>query len=140
MRRDVPATTTQPEFSIVSAVYNVGRYLDLYFQSIVIQEQFCTSIQIIVVDDGSTDNSAAILEKWRRRYPRNITVLRQDNARQAAARNTGLGHATGKWVTFIDPDDFIERDYVARVVRFIRRHDSPKGPAALRLLSLCVLP
>jgi glycosyltransferase involved in cell wall biosynthesis len=118
----------KPEFSIVSAVYNVERYLDRYFHSIVIQEQFCTRIQLIVVDDGSTDGSAATLEKWRQRYPRNITVLRQSNARQAAARNTGLRHATGKWVTFIDPDDFIERDYVSRVARFIRRHDRATSP------------
>jgi glycosyltransferase involved in cell wall biosynthesis len=118
----------QPEFSIVSAVHNVGRYLDRYFQSIVIQEQFCTRIQLIVVDDGSTDDSAAILEKWRRRYPRNIAVLHQRNARQAAARNKGLEHATGKWVTFIDPDDFIERDYVTQVARFIQRHDRAAEP------------
>lgn len=128
----------QPEFSIVSAVYNVGRYLDRYFHSVVIQEQFCTRIQIIVVDDGSTDNSAAILDKWRRRYPRNIIVLRQSNARQAAARNTGLRHATGKWVTFIDPDDFIEQDYVTRVARFIQRHDSASN--ALNFVSCrCVM-
>ena len=118
----------RPEFSIVSAVYNVGRYLDRYFHSIVIQEQFCTSIQLILVDDGSTDDTAAILEKWRRRFPRNITVVRQANARQAAARNTGLRHATGKWVTFIDPDDFIERDYFKCVARFIRRNDSVQSP------------
>lgn len=116
-----------PRYSVVSAVFNVGRYLDQYFSTIVIQRQFCAHIQVIVVDDGSTDDSAAILEKWRRRFPRNITVLRQPNGGQSVARNTGLRHAVAPWVTFIDPDDFIERDYFARVERFIRRHDRARN-------------
>ncbi len=124
----MPADRFIPRFSIVSPVYNVGRYLEPYFTSIVIQEQFCTGVQLIVVDDGSTDNSAAILEKWRRRFPRNITVIRQDNSGQSVARNTGLRHAVAKWLTFIDPDDFIEHDYLARVGRFIRRHDIARIP------------
>ncbi len=124
----LPESAFEPRFSIVSPVYNVGRYLDQFFCSIVIQEQFCTGVELIVVDDGSTDNSAAILEKWRRRFPRNIVVIRQSNGGQSVARNTGLRHATADWVTFIDPDDFIERDYLARVDRFIRRHDRDKAP------------
>jgi cellulose synthase/poly-beta-1,6-N-acetylglucosamine synthase-like glycosyltransferase len=113
----------RPQYSIISAVYNVESYLHQYFISIVIQQKFCSEIQLILVDDGSTDRSAAMLEKWRRRFPRNIVVLRQSNGGQGVARNTGLRHAVAPWITFIDPDDFIERDYFARVGRFIRRHD-----------------
>lgn len=123
-----PADRFVPRFSIVSPVYNVDRYLETYLVSIVIQQQFCTGVELILVDDGSTDGSAAILEKWRRRFPHNITVIRQSNAGQSVARNTGLRHATARWVTFIDPDDFVERDYLARVARFIRRHDRARDP------------
>ena len=126
--RWMPARSFAPRFSIVSPVYDVGRYLETYFVSIIIQKRFCTDVELIVVDDGSKDTSAAILEKWRRRFPRNITVIRQSNGGQSVARNTGLRHATADWVTFIDPDDFVERDYLERVARFIRRHDTAQDP------------
>ena len=77
-----------------------------------------TRIQVIAVDDGSTDGSPAILEAWARRRPTLVTVLHQPNGGQGSARNLGLAEATGDWVTFTDPDDMLDPDYFAVAERF----------------------
>lgn len=108
------------QFTIVSAVYNVEGYLDDFFKSIVKQSiRFIDSIQIILVDDGSTDSSAKIIKKWVKKYPNNIHYLYKENGGQASARNYGIPHVKTKWVTFIDPDDFISKRYFQKVDEFI---------------------
>jgi glycosyltransferase involved in cell wall biosynthesis/CDP-glycerol glycerophosphotransferase (TagB/SpsB family) len=107
-------------YSVVSAVYNIGRYLTTYLESLAKQTaDFTSSIQVILVDDGSTDDSAAIIQDWVRRFPRNIKYCYQENAGQGAARNTGLRYAKNEWVTFIDPDDFVAEDYFEKIDSFI---------------------
>ena len=104
---------TQNKFTIVSAVYNVGKYLDDYFESIINQSvSFKDSIYIICVDDGSTDNSADIIQKWQKKYPRNIKYIYKENGGQSSARNVGLDYVKTDWVIFTDPDDFLHIDYV----------------------------
>ncbi|WP_198330626.1 CDP-glycerol glycerophosphotransferase family protein [Psychrobacter cibarius] len=99
-------------FTVVSAVYNVGKYLDDYFDSLVNQSlSFKRHIQLILVDDGSTDNSAEIIKKWQKQYPKNITYLYKENGGIASARNLGLNSVKTEWVTFIDSDDFVKNDY-----------------------------
>jgi glycosyltransferase involved in cell wall biosynthesis/CDP-glycerol glycerophosphotransferase (TagB/SpsB family) len=113
-------------YSVVSAVYNVAPYLDAFFESLTRQTlDFATGIELIVVDDGSTDRSPEIIAKWRRRYPENIVQLRKENGGQASARNLGLRYATGRWVTFLDPDDFIAPDYFAEVERVLAAASAP---------------
>ncbi|CNI68057.1 glycosyltransferase [Yersinia mollaretii] len=108
------------QYTIVSAVYNVGRYLDEYFKSIVNQHiDFKNNIHIILVDDGSTDNSANIIKKWQRKYPLNISYIYKENGGQASARNLGLEYTNTEWVTFIDPDDFIDNEYFSSIDNFI---------------------
>lgn len=104
------------QYTIVSAVYNVGRYLDDYFKSIVNQKlDFKKHIFIVMVDDGSQDNSAEVIKKWQCKYPDNIKYVWQENAGQSSARNTGLEYVKTEWVTFIDPDDFLNADYFSSV-------------------------
>ena len=109
-------------YSIVTAVYNVAPYLDEFFKSLVAQTMGLSALQIVVVDDGSTDGSADVVESWRRRYPKLIECHRKENGGQASARNLGLRFATGEWVTFIDPDDFLSPRYFEEVDRAISRH------------------
>nr|AEB33796.1 Cps4B [Actinobacillus pleuropneumoniae serovar 4 str. M62] len=111
------------EFTIVSAIYNVEKYLDQYFNSIFKQTLlFKNNINIICVDDGSTDKSAEIIEKYRKKYPQNIKYIYKENGGQASARNLGIKYVTTKWVTFIDPDDFISRNYFELVDDFIEKN------------------
>ncbi|SEP68357.1 CDP-glycerol glycerophosphotransferase family protein [Basfia succiniciproducens] len=110
------------QYTVVSAVYNVEKYLDEYFESLVNQSlDFQKHIHLVLVDDGSTDSSAAIIKKWQARYPDNIHYYYKENGGQASARNLGLQHVTTEWVTFIDPDDFISIDYFLNIDRFISK-------------------
>ncbi|MEP8838736.1 CDP-glycerol glycerophosphotransferase family protein (plasmid) [Enterobacter roggenkampii] len=104
------------QYTVVSAVYNVGRYLEDYFKSIIEQRlDFCKHIHLILVDDGSTDNSAEIIKKWQVRFPNNITYIFKENGGQASARNLGMQSVKTEWVTFIDPDDFVDIDYFHQI-------------------------
>ncbi|OOF52087.1 hypothetical protein BKK54_00245 [Rodentibacter genomosp. 1] len=117
--------TPRNKFTIISAVYNVEKYLDDYFKSIVKQSvNFVEFIQIVLVDDGSTDNSKSIIEKWQKRYPKNIHYYYKENGGQASARNHGIPYAKTKWITFIDPDDFISRKYFQKVDKFISDNEN----------------
>ncbi|WP_351118946.1 CDP-glycerol glycerophosphotransferase family protein [Psychrobacter sp. SMN/5/1215-MNA-CIBAN-0208] len=107
-------------FTVISAVYNVEEYLDEYLKSLVHQSlSFKKNIQIILVDDGSTDSSASVIRKWIKKYPKNITYLYKENGGQASARNLGLTHVNTDWVTFIDPDDFVSDNYFLEIDKFI---------------------
>ena len=111
------------KFTVVSAVYNVGRYLDKYFDGFVNQRlDFENNIQLILVDDGSHDDSAAVIERWQRKYPNNIMYLKKENGGQASARNYGLQFVKTKWVTFIDPDDFVDINYFLSAENFINKN------------------
>ncbi|WP_265461303.1 CDP-glycerol glycerophosphotransferase family protein [Aeromonas salmonicida] len=111
------------QYTVVSAVYNVGRYLDDYFNSLVKQRlDFKKHITLILVDDGSTDNSAEIIKAWQKKYPDNIKYIYKDNGGQASARNLGIEHVATEWVTFIDPDDFVNKDYFSSVDDYINKN------------------
>lgn len=100
------------QFTIICAVYNVEDYLDDFFKSIVNQRlDFESSINIILVDDGSPDGSRDVIKRWVKKYPNNILYIRKKNGGQASARNLGLKFVETEWVTFIDPDDFLDVNY-----------------------------
>lgn len=95
----------QPDVTVVIPVYNVQAYLAECLDSVVNQKD--VALEIICVDDGSTDDSPAILEDYARRYP-NITVLRQNNGGLAAARNAGIQAARGRYIQYLDSDDAMQ--------------------------------
>ena len=109
-------------YSVVSAVYNVGKYLDDYFESLTTQTINEKQLKLILVDDGSTDDSAEIISKWKQRYPELIEYYYKENGGQASARNVGLEHVESDWVTFIDPDDFVSDSYFEEVDKILSKY------------------
>lgn len=91
-----------PLLSIVVAVYNGGKFLAQFFECI--EQQQLESYELILVNDGSTDDSLAVIDAWRDRM-QNVTVIQQENQGVSVARNSGLAIAKGKYLTFPDIDD-----------------------------------
>lgn len=98
--------------SIIVPVYNVERYLEECLQSLISQDE--SNLEIICVDDGSTDRSAVILKRMCQEDER-IRVVTQKNQGLAMARNTGLRYAHGKYVMFCDSDDMLKRNSVRKL-------------------------
>ncbi|MCR5617600.1 MAG: glycosyltransferase family 2 protein [Clostridiales bacterium] len=104
----------EEKVSVIIAVYNTERYLEKCLDSVMSQDY--ENIELVLVDDGSTDKSLEIMEGYRNRYPDRITVLRKENGGQASARNLALGKITGTYLTFMDSDDYIDPDYIRTLV------------------------
>lgn len=98
---------------IIVPVYNVEKYLDDCIKSIL--EQTYRRINVVLIDDGSKDRSSEICDKYAHHY-NNFTVIHQKNRGLGLARNEGLQHAVGDFVTFIDSDDFISKDHISGLV------------------------
>ena len=103
-----------PQISFIVPVYNTQQYLNRCFSSIV--QQKYEDWEVIVVNDGSTDESLEILQKWALR-DRRIKVVTQKNAGLSVARNTGMKYAKSEWIGFIDSDDYIEPNTLSSVVK-----------------------
>lgn len=91
--------------SVIVPVYNVEQYIEECLDSLV--NQTLDDIEIIIINDGSTDNSQEIINKYSKKY-KNIKSFIQENHGQAVARNVGLTHATGKYISYVDSDDYVE--------------------------------
>lgn len=128
------ARAPERRFALVTAVYNVARYLPEFINSVESQAFDLGQVQCVAVDDGSTDDSLEILQAWRRRSPERVTVLTKPNAGQGSARNLGLDHVDATWVTFPDPDDLLDPHYLARVARAIEDYPDLAMVATNRLI------
>lgn len=103
-----------PKISIIIPVYNVEKYLRECLDSIL--NQTLKEFEVILVDDGSPDNSGIICDEYANRDSR-FKVIHKKNAGVSAARNTGLKEAKGKWVTFIDSDDFVAKTFLENLYK-----------------------
>lgn len=109
----------RPLVSVVVPAYNFAHLVAETLDSL--RAQTYANWECIVVDDGSTDDTAAVVARYAEREPR-VRYVRQENARQAAARNTGLRHSAGEFFQFLDADDLIEPRKFARQVEFLEGH------------------
>lgn len=98
--------------SIIVPCYNVAAYLDQCMESLAGQSM--EDIEIICVNDGSSDRTAEILREWRDRDGR-VRVIDRKNSGVSAARNSGMEAAAGKYIGFVDPDDVVERNMFRRL-------------------------
>lgn len=98
--------------SIIIPVYNVEKYLRKCLDSVI--NQTCKDIEIIIINDGSTDNSLEICKEYSKNDPR-IKLIDKKNEGVSKARNTGLAYVTGKYVCFVDSDDWIELNMIEKL-------------------------
>ena len=110
-----------PEISIVVPVYNVAEYLRKCIDSILAQT--CRDYELILVNDGSTDESPKILEEYAMLFP-HIKLIHKPNGGLSDARNEGMKAATGKYISFIDSDDFIEPTMLEECLKKLRETDA----------------
>lgn len=107
------------KISVIVAVYNVRSYIERCIDSILSQN--CKGYEIILVDDGSTDGSGEVLCEYFKENPRKIRLLRQENQGLSAARNAALAIADGEYVTFVDGDDYLEKNALQTLLSEIKR-------------------
>lgn len=110
MNREYPL-----KLSIIVPVYNVEKYLERCVNSLLHQDIDKSEYEIILVNDGSTDSSYEKAEKLKEENA-NIVLFTQENKGQSAARNVGLDIAKGKYIMFVDSDDYIEKNVVGRLL------------------------
>jgi glycosyltransferase involved in cell wall biosynthesis len=104
--------------SVVIPAYNRADYLPLTVESALRQEG--AEVEVIVVDDGSTDDTAAVCERHRNVWGERVRYVWQENAERCVARNNGLGHARGEFVAFLDSDDLLRPNHVRECVAALR--------------------
>ncbi|MBO5909034.1 MAG: CDP-glycerol glycerophosphotransferase family protein [Clostridia bacterium] len=113
----------QFKFSIIMSVYKVEDYLEEAVDSVINQNiGFKDNIQLILVNDGSPDNSEEICLRYKERYPDNVVYVKKENGGLADARNVGLEYVEGEIVNFCDPDDILEKDVCSLVYKFFQNH------------------
>lgn len=105
------------KLSVVMPIYNVAEHLERSLESILMQNYF--DYEIILINDGSTDNSLEICEHYRRNYS-HISMINQENKGTGMARNAGMALAKGKYLFFCDPDDYLNAGFFEAVDSFIK--------------------
>ncbi len=120
------------KISVVTAVYNVEEYLGYMIESIIAQTIGFENVQLVLVDDGSTDRSGEICDQYADRHPDNIVVVRKENGGVSSARNEGLRHAKGEYVNFTDADDMLEENALQLMYDHLRENGE--------WIDLCAIP
>ena len=110
---------TKPVLSIIIPIYNAEEYLEECLESVINQEVPFDEYEIICIDDGSTDNSNSILEKYNKIID-NLTVFYQNNNGVSSARNKGIKLAKGDYIWFVDADDFISKNAIELLLPIIK--------------------
>lgn len=103
--------------SVIVPVYKAEKFLNRCIDSILAQTY--ENFELILIDDGSPDNSGAICDEYAQKDNR-IKAIHQENAGVSVARNTGIAQAKGDWILFIDSDDFVETEYISSLLKVSR--------------------
>ena len=117
-------SNSEVKLSIIVPVYNVEKYLDDCLNSLTSQNISKDMYEIICVDDGSSDNSGKILDKYAIKNT-NMKVFHKSNGGVSSARNIGLNNARGEYIWFVDADDVIARHSISYIIEIIQQNAYP---------------
>lgn len=112
----------QYKLSIVAAVYNLEKYLPRCLDALV--NQTLQEIEILCVDDGSTDSAPQIIDEYAKKYPDKVKAFHKPNGGEFTTRNYGLERAIGEYVTFVDTDDYVEPDWAEKLYNAAKENDA----------------
>lgn len=112
----------KPLISVIMPCYNTEKYIHKTLTSLFGQSM--QDFEVIFINDGSTDSTASIIEEVKSRYPDRVITIHKENEGQSKARNKGLDVASGKYVIFLDSDDYIDSDYFEVLVSAAEENDS----------------
>ena len=110
------------KLSIIVPIYNVENRLQTCIESLITQETSELGLQIILVNDGSTDNSGQIAKYYATKYSDKIKYFEKENGGLSDARNFGLKYAKGDYITFVDSDDYVSKDVYNRLLPYMKEN------------------
>ncbi len=110
------------KLSIVVAVYNLEKYLPRCLDALV--NQTLQEIEILCVDDGSTDSAPQIIDEYEKKYPEKVKAFHKPNGGEFTTRNYGLERTKGEYVTFVDTDDYVELDWAEKLYTAAKENDA----------------
>ena len=111
-----------PKVSIIVPIYNVEGYIEKCLETLI--NQTLEDIEIILVNDGSTDNSELIAKRFFEKYPEKIVYLEKENGGLSDARNYGIPYAKGEYIAFLDSDDYVEKNMYEEMYELAKRENS----------------
>ena len=111
-----------PKVSVIVPVYNVEEYIQRCLESLV--DQTLKDIEIIIVNDGSEDNSIEIVNNFIKKYPEKIVYLEKENGGLSDARNYGIPYAKGEYIAFLDSDDYVEKNMYEKMYDIAKKENS----------------
>lgn len=117
--------------SVIIPVYNTEKYLERCINSVI--NQTYKNIEIILIDDGSTDNSGKICDEYAKKF-QEIVIIHQRNQGASVARNNGISKASGQYITFVDSDDMIEKNYVEYLYNLIKKYNVKMSIASYKTI------
>ena len=110
-----------PKVSVIVPAFNVEKYISKCLLSLL--NQTLKDIEIVVINDGSTDKTLEIVEKFEE-LDKRIRIINQENQKQGAARNRGMEIATGEYIGFVDSDDWVDLDYFEKLYLAAKKYNS----------------
>jgi glycosyltransferase involved in cell wall biosynthesis len=120
--------------SIVALVYNLEKYLPRCLDSLV--NQTLQEIEILCVDDGSTDSAPQIIDEYARKYPNKVKAFHKENGGEFTTRNYGLERAVGEYVTFVDTDDYVAPQWAEKLYNAAKKNDADMAVCGFERIDL----
>ena len=115
--------TTEKLLTVTVPAYNAEAYLDTCLTSLC-QEEVLGELEVLVIDDGSTDGTGAVAERYAARYPETVRVIHKENGGHGSGINRGAEEARGKYFKVVDADDWVEREAFLHLIEFLRETEA----------------
>lgn len=111
-----------PKVSVIIPVYNAEKFLDRCLKSIF--SQTLSNFEVILIDDGSIDNSYEIMINYKNKYPEMVKIISQENLGISKARNIGISQACGEYIAFVDADDFVDPNFLELLYKNAKKNNA----------------